>query len=45
MDAVLKEQGKATLVLEQYEKIRELLEIPLRIDACVRNGYFSESSR
>lgn len=42
-DAVLKERGKAKVVLEQHEKIRELLEIPLLIDACVRNGYFSEA--
>lgn len=42
-DAVLKERGKAKVVLDQYEKIRELLEIPLLIDACVRNGYFSEA--
>jgi hypothetical protein len=39
----LKERGKARVVLEQHEKIRDLLEIPLLIDTCVRNGYFAEA--
>ncbi|KAF8203966.1 Dor1-like family-domain-containing protein [Pholiota molesta] len=42
-DTVLKERGKARVVLEQHEKIRDLLEIPLLIDTCVRNGYFAEA--
>ena len=40
---ILKERGKARVVLEQHEKIRDLLEIPLLIDTCVRNGYFAEA--
>ncbi|PPQ86954.1 hypothetical protein CVT25_009776 [Psilocybe cyanescens] len=42
-ETVLKERGKARVVLEQHEKIRDLLEIPLLIDTCVRNGYFAEA--
>lgn len=42
-EAVLKERSKARVVLEQHEKIRDLLEIPLLIDTCVRNGYFAEA--
>ncbi|KAF9056063.1 Dor1-like family-domain-containing protein [Panaeolus papilionaceus] len=42
-DNVLKERNKARVVLEQHEKIRDLLDIPLLIDTCVRNGYFSEA--
>lgn len=42
-DAVLKERKKARVVLEQHDKIRDLLDIPLLIDTCVRNGYFSEA--
>ncbi|PPQ79785.1 hypothetical protein CVT24_010110 [Panaeolus cyanescens] len=42
-DAVLKDRSKARVVLEQHEKIRDLLDIPLLIDTCVRNGYFSEA--
>ncbi|KAF8167575.1 Dor1-like family-domain-containing protein, partial [Crassisporium funariophilum] len=42
-DTVLKDRGKARVVLEQHEKIRDLLEIPLLIDTCVRNGYFAEA--
>ncbi|KAH6916706.1 Dor1-like family-domain-containing protein [Coprinopsis sp. MPI-PUGE-AT-0042] len=40
---VLRERGRALLVLDQHDKIRDLLDIPLLIDACVRNGYFSEA--
>ncbi|KAH9486459.1 Conserved oligomeric Golgi complex subunit 8 [Psilocybe cubensis] len=42
-DTILKERSKARIVLEQHEKIRDLLEIPILIDTCVRNGYFSEA--
>ncbi|KAJ3512838.1 hypothetical protein NLJ89_g3289 [Agrocybe chaxingu] len=42
-ETVLKDRSKARVVLEQHEKIRDLLEIPLLIDTCVRNGYFTEA--
>lgn len=42
-DSVLRERSKARVVLEQHDKIRDLLEIPLLIDTCVRNGYFAEA--
>ena len=42
-EGLLKERSKARLVLDQHEKIRDLLEIPILIDTCVRNGYFSEA--
>ncbi|KAF5312360.1 hypothetical protein D9619_002679 [Psilocybe cf. subviscida] len=42
-ETVLKERSKARVVLEQHEKIRDLLDIPLLIDTCVRNGYFAEA--
>lgn len=42
-DAVLQDRGKARIVLEQHDKIKDLFDIPLFIDTCVRNGYFSEA--
>ncbi|PBL00284.1 Dor1-domain-containing protein [Armillaria gallica] len=42
-DAVLAERSKARVVLEQHDKIRDLLDIPVLIDTCVRNGYFAEA--
>ncbi|XP_006453967.1 hypothetical protein AGABI2DRAFT_175700 [Agaricus bisporus var. bisporus H97] len=42
-DTVLRERNKARVVLEQHEKIRDLLDIPVLIDTCVRNGYFAEA--
>jgi len=42
-DSVLNERRKARVVLEQHDKIRDLLDIPLLIETCVRNGYFSEA--
>ncbi|KAH8835039.1 Dor1-like family-domain-containing protein [Flagelloscypha sp. PMI_526] len=40
---VLAERHRARVVLEQHDKIRDLLDIPLLIDTCVRNGYFQEA--
>ncbi|KAJ7610794.1 Dor1-like family-domain-containing protein [Roridomyces roridus] len=40
---VLDDRRKARVVLEQHDKIRDLLEIPMLIDTCVRNGYFAEA--
>ncbi|TFK76617.1 Dor1-domain-containing protein, partial [Pluteus cervinus] len=42
-DDVLNERRKAHVVLEQHEKLRDLLDIPILIDACVRNGYYGEA--
>ena len=42
-EGVLNERNKARLVLDQHEKIRDLLDIPILIDTCVRNGYFGEA--
>ncbi|KAG5650032.1 hypothetical protein H0H81_001008 [Sphagnurus paluster] len=41
--AVLAERSKARHVLDQHDKLRDLLDIPLFIDSCVRNGYFQEA--
>ncbi|RDB28391.1 Conserved oligomeric Golgi complex subunit 8 [Hypsizygus marmoreus] len=40
---VLHERSKARLVLDQHDKLKDLLDIPLFIDSCVRNGYFQEA--
>jgi hypothetical protein len=42
-DAVLHERKKAKVVLDQHDKIRDILDIPILIDTCVRNGYFAEA--
>jgi conserved oligomeric Golgi complex subunit 8 len=42
-DTVLHDRSKARIVLEQHDKIKDLFDIPLFIDTCVRNGYFSEA--
>jgi hypothetical protein len=42
-EGVLRERRKARAVLEQHDKIRDLLDIPLLIDTCVRNGHFAEA--
>ena len=42
-ETVLNNRSKARVVLEQHEKIRDLLDIPILIDTCVRNGYFAEA--
>lgn len=40
---VLTQRKKARVVLDQHEKLRDLLDIPILIDTCVRNGYFAEA--
>lgn len=40
---VLGERTKARVVLEQHDKLRDLLDIPVLIDTCVRNGMYSEA--
>lgn len=42
-DTVLAERQKARVVLEEHDKLRDLLDIPILIDTCVRNGYFAEA--
>lgn len=42
-EGILKERSKARMVLDQHEKIRDLLDIPILIDTCVRNGYYAEA--
>ncbi|KAF8495068.1 Dor1-like family-domain-containing protein [Gautieria morchelliformis] len=37
------QRRKATLVLEQHDKLLDILQIPQLIDTCVRNGYYSEA--
>ncbi|KAG6820148.1 hypothetical protein H0H93_004730 [Arthromyces matolae] len=41
--SVLAERSKARVVLDHHDKIRDLLDIPIFIDSCVRNGYFQEA--
>ncbi|KAG5350827.1 hypothetical protein C0989_009125 [Termitomyces sp. Mn162] len=40
---ILRERSKARLVLDHHDKIKDLLDIPIFIDSCVRNGYFQEA--
>lgn len=37
------ERRKVTTVLEQHEKLLDILEIPQLIDTCVKNGYYQEA--
>ncbi|KAG8902181.1 hypothetical protein FRB99_004787 [Tulasnella sp. 403] len=38
-----KERRNVTTVLEQHEKLLDILEIPQLIDTCVKNGYYQEA--
>ncbi|KAG0703644.1 Dor1-like family-domain-containing protein [Suillus ampliporus] len=40
---VIEGRQKARLVLEQHDKLRDLLDIPVLIDTCVRNGLYAEA--
>jgi conserved oligomeric Golgi complex subunit 8 len=40
---ILEERRKAGLVLEQQEKLTDLLEIPALIDTCSRNGQYQDA--
>ncbi|KAE9409402.1 Dor1-like protein, partial [Gymnopus androsaceus JB14] len=41
--SVLATRRKTLTVLESHDKLRDLLDIPLLINTCVRNSYFSEA--
>ncbi|KAG8866196.1 hypothetical protein FRC20_008966 [Serendipita sp. 405] len=40
---ILEERRRATLVLDQYEKLADLLEIPALLDSCSRNGQYQDA--
>lgn len=40
---IQEERRKANVVLEQQEKLIDILEIPRLVDTCVRNGYYQEA--
>ena len=41
---ILAERNKAALVLENHDKLMDILEIPQLIDTCVRNGAYQDAS-
>jgi len=41
---ILAERSKAALVLENHDKLMDILEIPQLIDTCVRNGAYQDAS-
>jgi hypothetical protein len=40
---VIEERQRARVVLEQHDKLRDLLDVPVLIDTCVRNGLYTEA--
>ncbi|KIL71429.1 hypothetical protein M378DRAFT_154994 [Amanita muscaria Koide BX008] len=42
-ESLLDERRRARIVLEQHDKLRDLLDIPILMETCVRNGHFSEA--
>ncbi|KAF8640533.1 hypothetical protein AX17_000195 [Amanita inopinata Kibby_2008] len=42
-DSLLEERRRARVVLEQHDKVRDLLDTPVLLETCVRNGYFAEA--
>ncbi|KAF8844146.1 hypothetical protein BDN67DRAFT_963245 [Paxillus ammoniavirescens] len=40
---VIEERQRARVVLEQHDKLRDLLDVPVLIDTCVRNGLYAEA--
>ena len=42
-ESLLEERRRARIVLEQHDKVRDLLDIPVLMETCVRNGYFAEA--
>ncbi|EGO05342.1 hypothetical protein SERLA73DRAFT_157902 [Serpula lacrymans var. lacrymans S7.3] len=41
--SLLQERQRAKHVLEQHDKLRDLLDVPVLIDTCVRNGMYAEA--
>ena len=41
---ILAERSRAALVLENHDKLMDILEIPQLIDTCVRNGAYQDAS-
>ncbi|KAG6330337.1 hypothetical protein ID866_8751 [Astraeus odoratus] len=41
--SVIEQRKKTRVVLEQQDKLRDLLDIPVLIDTCVRNGLYTEA--
>lgn len=42
-DSLLEVRRRSRVVLEQHEKVRDLLDIPVLMETCVRSGYFAEA--
>ncbi|KAH0837877.1 Dor1-like family-domain-containing protein [Lanmaoa asiatica] len=40
---VIEERQRTLVVLEQYDKLRDLLDVPVLMDTCVRNGFYAEA--
>ncbi|KAH7924498.1 hypothetical protein BV22DRAFT_1066744 [Leucogyrophana mollusca] len=41
--SVVEDRQKARVVLEQHDKLRDLLDVPVLIDTCVRNALYAEA--
>ncbi|KAF8346884.1 Dor1-like family-domain-containing protein [Amanita rubescens] len=42
-ESLLEERRRSRVVLEQHDKVRDLLDIPVLMETCVRSGYFAEA--
>lgn len=42
-EGVLKERRKARGVLEVQDRLRDLLDVPILVDTCARNGFYKEA--
>lgn len=40
---VIEERQRTRVVLEQYDKLRDLLDVPVLMDTCIRNGLYAEA--
>ncbi|KAH7886303.1 Dor1-like family-domain-containing protein [Phlebopus sp. FC_14] len=41
--SVIEERQRARVVLEQHDKLQDLLDVPVLIDTCIRNGLYAEA--